>query len=130
MNYASAYNDPAKAYRRNSILNASPEKLVVMLYEGALQHLERARIDLSTKGKERSALVGESLGKAMAIIGELRASLDYENGDQIATELDRLYEFVLDRIYQANVERKSEHIDAVVEVMKTLKEAWDALVPA
>ena len=84
MSYAPPANDPAKVYRKNLILNATPEKLVVMMYEGALQALERAKIEIQTPGRERSSVVGEQLGKAMAIIGELRASLDLEKGEDVA----------------------------------------------
>ena len=127
---STTYGNAADAYKRNAILTASPEKLVVMLYDGAIQHLERARIDLATPGKTHSPSVGIHLGKAMAIIGELRTTLDHEKGGEVAGNLDRLYDFCLDRIYETNVERRPEPIDGTLGVMKTLKEAWDAIVPA
>jgi flagellar protein FliS len=130
MSYAPTAGDPAKVYRRNLILNATPEKLVVLMYEGALQALERAKIDLQTPGRERSNVVGEQLGKAMAIVGELRASLDMEKGGDISPQLDSLYEFCLDRIYMANVDRKAQSVDAALGVLRTLKEGWDGIVPA
>ncbi|MFQ5507225.1 MAG: flagellar export chaperone FliS [Planctomycetota bacterium] len=126
MSYAKA----AVEYRRNTILNASPEKLILLMYEGALQHLERARILLQQPGTELTGRIGENLGKAMAIIGELRTALDPERGAEIAANLDRLYEFCLDRIYKANLDRRAETMDAIIEVMKTLKEGWDGIIPA
>lgn len=125
MSYAKA----AVEYRRNTILNASPEKLIILMYEGALQHLERARILLGQPGTELTGRIGENLSKAMAIIGELRTALDHERGAEIAANLDMLYEFCLDRIYKANLDRRAETMDAIIEVMKTLKEGWDAVLP-
>jgi flagellar protein FliS len=125
-----SYANVATNYRRNAILNASPEKLIILLYEGALQNLERAKRELETPGQSHSPAVGENLGKAMAIIGELRASLDFEKGEDVAKRLDGLYEFCIDQIYKANVERKSPALKPTIQVMKTLKEAWDEIVPA
>ncbi len=125
-----SYTNVATNYRRNAILNASPEKLILLLYDGAIQNLERARIELDTPGQTHSPAVGENLGKAMAIIGELRASLDFEKGLEVAKSLDGLYEFCIDQIYQTNVERRSQVLKPTIQIMKTLKEAWDEIVPA
>nr|HMQ23841.1 flagellar protein FliS [Planctomycetota bacterium] len=72
------YANAAETYRRNQILSASPEKLIVLLYDGALQQLGRAKNALHSGGKSQSAEIGIALGKAMAIVGELRGSLDIE----------------------------------------------------
>jgi len=124
------YGSAAQAYKRNEILNASPEKLILLLYDGAIRNLEQARAGLATPGQERSARVGEALGKAISILGELRAALDHEVGGQVAGDLDRLYEFCMDRIFTTNVQRQAEAIDAALRVLKTLKEGWDAIIPA
>ncbi len=129
MHYAPPRNDPTKAYRRNTILTASPGKLIVLLYEGAIRHMERARIEIETPGRERTSAAGMALSKSMAIVGELRSCLDQDKGMDSSQELDQLYEFILDRVYQTNIERKPGIIDPAITVMKTLKEGWDAVVP-
>ena len=126
----SPHGNAAQAYKRNEILNASPGKLILLLYDGAIQSLERARIELLSPGQEKSAKVGESLGKAMSIIGELRASLDHDVSEEIAGNLDRLYDFCLEEIYTTNVQRSAQEIKGAIRVMKTLKEGWDAVIPA
>lgn len=123
------YGNPADTYRRNQILGASPEKLVVLLYNGAIQHLARAKAALDSQANKHSPQIGISLGKAMAILGELRSSLDMERGGEIAGNLDRLYDYCLDQIYTTNVERQSAPVEAPIRVLKTLKEGWDAIVP-
>jgi flagellar protein FliS len=119
----------AAAYRRNAILTASPEKLVKLLYDGAIRHLERSRVALSDPARTHSAEVGESLGKAIGIIGELRTALDHEVGGQIAHDLERLYLFGIDQLSTANLERRPQPVENTLRVMRTLKEGWDAVIP-
>ena len=122
------FQQAAWNYKKNAILTASPEKLVVLLYEGAIQNLEKAGKALRSGGEVHSPEVGEALGKALAIIGELRASLDMEKGGEIALDLDRLYDFASDRILTANIERKPEPVEHTLTVLRTLKEGWDGIL--
>ena len=123
------YAQAAATYQRNAILTASPEKLVKLLYDGAIKNLEKSRIGLADPKTARSPEVGQSLGKAMGILGELRASLDHAAGGQIAKDLDRLYEFGLDQLSQANLTRTANGVVNTLQVMRTLKEGWDGIIP-
>jgi flagellar protein FliS len=123
------YAQAAATYQRNAVLNASPEKIVKLLYEGAVRHLERSRTGLEDPRGRYSPEVGIALGKAMAILGELRASLDRAAGGEIAASLDGLYEFSIDRISQANLRRTPEPVNHALNVVRTLKEGWDAVIP-
>ncbi len=125
MSYAKA----AQAYQRNSVMTASPEKIVQMLYDAAIRHLEQSRAALGNPATTHSAQVGISLGKALSIIGELRSALDHDQGGDIATNLDSLYEFAIDQLTQANLSRSADHVEPTLRVMKTLKEGWDAIIP-
>ena len=125
MSYATA----ATQYRRNAVLTASPEKLVKMLYDGAIRHMERSRLELSDGNTARSAAAGEAIGKAFAIVSELRSSLDMEKGGEIARGLGHLYDFTLDQMSQANLARDPAPIEHGLRVMRTLKEGWDAIIP-
>lgn len=125
MSYATA----AATYRRNAILTASPEKIVQMLYEGAIRHLERAHTGLRDATTTHSAQVGEALSKAIGIVGELRSSLDEEAGGELAVNLSRLYEFSIDQISQANISRKPEPVENTLQVLRMLKEGWDGIIP-
>jgi flagellar protein FliS len=123
------YAQAAATYQRNAILTASPEKLVKLLYDGAIKNLEKSRIGLSDPKTARSPEVGNALGKAMGILGELRASLDHAAGGQVAKDLDRLYEFGLDQLSQANLTRTANGVANTLQVMRTLKEGWDGIIP-
>lgn len=124
-----SYADAAAAYRRNSILTASPEKIVKLLYDGAIQNLERSRIGLSDPKTSHSAGVGVALGKALSIIGELRSALDHDVGGEIAQNLELLYEFSTHQISEANITRTVEPVDNTLQVLRTLKEGWDGIIP-
>ena len=119
----------AAAYRRNSVLTASPEKLVKMLYDGAIRNLEMSRQALSDPARTHSAEVGECLGKALSIIGELKTALDHERGGELSANLDNLYEYSMDQVTEANISRSPGPIENSLQVMRTLKEGWDAVIP-
>jgi flagellar protein FliS len=123
-----SYAQAAATYQRNAVLTASPEKLVKLLYDGAIKHLEKSRVGLADQKTARSQEVGQSLSRAMGILGELRASLDHAAGGQIARDLDRLYEFGLDQLSQANLTRTPTGVNNALQVMRTLKEGWDGII--
>ena len=77
-------NPTAATYQRNAVLTASPEKLVKLLYDGAIKNLEKSRVGLADQNTARSPEVGQALSRAMGILGELRASLDMAVGGKIA----------------------------------------------
>ncbi|MCA8976730.1 MAG: flagellar export chaperone FliS [Planctomycetes bacterium] len=124
-----SYAQAAATYQRNAVLTASPEKLVKMMYDGAIKHLERSRLGLENPATARSADVGEHMSRSIGIIGELRASLDHSAGGDIARDLDRLYEYALDQLSQANISRTPEGVTNTLQVMRTLKEGWDGIIP-
>ena len=124
-----SYSTAAATYRRNSILTASPEKLVLLLYEGAIRHMERIRIGLADPAQKHSEQVGLSFSKSIGIIAELRTSLDPEKGKEVAQNLDALYGFCLDQLSEANGCREPEPVEHALSVMRTLKEGWDAIIP-
>jgi len=125
-----SYAQAAATYQRNAILTASPEKLVKMMYEAAIKHLEKCRTGLADPATSHSAEVGESFSKAIGIVGELRASLDQPAGGEVARDLDRLYEFCLDQITGANSSRTAEGVEHALEILRTLQEGWNAIIPA
>lgn len=125
-----SYAQAAATYQRNAILTASPEKLVKLLYDGAIRNLEKCRVGMTDARTSHSADVGNAISRAIGIIGELRASLDHTAGGTISQELDRLYEYGLDQLSQANVSRKPDGVNNTLRVLRTLKEGWDAIIPS
>ncbi|MBM3974349.1 MAG: flagellar export chaperone FliS [Planctomycetes bacterium] len=122
------YAHAAATYQRNAILTASPEKLIKLLYDGAIKNLEKSKTGLADPKTARSPEVGQTLSRAMGILGELRASLDHAAGSDIARKLDNLYEFSLDQLSQSNLTRNPTGVNNTLEVLRTLKEGWDGII--
>jgi len=114
------------AYRSTSVhssLEASdPHRLVVMMMDGALERIATAR-GLMSHGHS-SAEKAQLLHRAVAIIDELRNSLNFKAGGEVAGNLDALYEYMCQRIMQANASNKPEWLDEVGRLMGEIRSAW------
>ena len=116
------YTDPRvahAAYRHGQVASAGPVRIIILLYEGALQSCRQA-----AERFEDPRQRGESLGRAHRIVTELMASLDYDKGGEIATNLDGLYGFVLDAITHANVDEEECVLGPAIQVLETLVSGW------
>lgn len=121
---ANAY---AKVGIETGVIAASPHKLIVMLYEGAIVALSNAAQHLKNGDL---AAKGHSISKAIAIIENgLRASLDKKAGGEIAVSLDALYEYMNSRLLQANLKNELEGLHEVQGLLRDLKSAWEAISP-
>lgn len=108
-------------YRKTQIDTASPEDLVLMLYDGALRFLGHA---LDAFGRDDHEQVNNNLVRVQAIIGELLATLDHDRGGEIAKNLARLYLFFLDRLADANVRKDPAPAQAVKPLLEDLRNTW------
>ena len=108
-------------YREMEIKTATPEMVIVKLYEGALRFLRQAR-DCQESGQVAGRAT--ALAKALAIVNELQQSLNLEQGGEIAKNLDSLYFYVTDRLLEANVRGTVQPLDEASSVLTTLNEAW------
>ena len=108
-------------------MTASREKIVAMLLDGGLRQMGRAREGIRIGD---AAAVGTAIGKAFAIVSELRSALDSEHGGEIAANLDRLYAFVLQRLVSANAARQDEPLAEASNVLSVIKEGWDGVLKA
>lgn len=109
------------AYQRAAVLTASQGQLIVMLYDGAFRFLSQASAAMSERKFE---LAHNKLRRAEMIIGHLQASLDYENGGEIAPGLYRIYAFCTRHLNQARINADRNQIDEVRTLLKTLRDAW------
>jgi len=104
------------------IAAASPHKLIVMLFDGAMAAVTSALTHMQTKN---IAAKGQAISKAILIIDSgLRASLDKKVGGQIATSLDSLYEYMSNRLLVANLNNQPEILEEVHRLLADLKGAW------
>ena len=110
-----------QAYREASVMTASPEQLVVMLYDGAGRFLRQAEGAMNGGGTWLQA--SQKLSRAEAIIDELLATLDMDAGE-IAERLQAIYVFCKTRLIEARLERDSVRIDQVARLLGELRDAW------
>jgi flagellar protein FliS len=107
------------------VLAASPNKLTIMLYEGAITACRSAIAHMKNKDIQHK---GEMLSKAILIIESgLRLSLDKKVGGEIAQSLDSLYAYMSHRLTVANIRNQPEMVDEVIKLLVELKSAWEAI---
>ena len=109
-----------QAYRESSVLTATPEQLVVMLYDGAGRFLRQAEAAYGEGALEHAH---DRLGRGEAIIDELLATLDMDQG-QVAERLQAIYVYCKRCLREARKERDAGKIRLVVRLMGELREAW------
>lgn len=117
----SSYSD----YGYNSEIEyADPHRLIQMLFEGALKRIAYAKGAMQRKS---IAEKGKFISQTIEIIGGLRASLDVEDGGDIAANLESLYEYISRRLVTANLKNSEEMLDEVSGLLLDVKVAWDAI---
>src|SRR5258708_24918074 len=110
-----------QAYAESSVLAASPERLVVMLYDGAIRFLRQAAYAMREGTPEQAS---DRLARANAILTELNVALDVERGGEVATRLRMIYLFCKRHTADANLKRDPARVDAVVKLLSELRESW------
>lgn len=126
MNAYSAAQRYANVKVQSSVEDASPHRLIQMLFEGVLERIAQAKGAMLQKQVARK---GELIGKAVAIVGGLQGSLSDSEGGHLAANLESLYDYVIRRLIQANHENKPEYLDECGRLLSEIKQAWDAIGP-
>jgi flagellar secretion chaperone FliS len=107
------------------VVAASPNQLIIMLYDGAISACRNAITHMQNKDIEHK---GEMVSKAVLIIESgLRLSLDSKSGGEIAASLDALYLYMTKRLTLANIKNDPALIDEVIKLLQDLKAAWVAI---
>lgn len=105
------YNKYIKQYQANNINTATPEKLMIMLFDGAIQFLQKAKTAIEEKNlQERST----NIEGARKIVRELMRTIDLENGNDVSKSLFRLYNRLAMKLIKANVTKNIVLIDEVM----------------
>ena len=115
---ANPYSKYIKQYQTSNITTATPEKLMILLFDGAIQFLMKAKAAISENNyKERS----ENIDGARKIIRELMRTIDLENGNDVSKQLFKLYNRMAMNLIKANVQRNSDKIDQVIEDLTNIR---------
>lgn len=114
-------SNPYAQYQSNQVSMASPEKLLLMAYDGAIRF---ARVGLE---KMREGVLDEKssgLGRAQSIIAELLAGLNPEHDPELVSNLARLYEYMFNRLSVANLNDDERAAAEVIGMLVELRESW------
>ncbi|MCS5552388.1 MAG: flagellar export chaperone FliS [SAR324 cluster bacterium] len=117
----STYSNYQNAYKKASVNTLDQNKLIIMLYDGAIKNANFA-VEYMKSGEIEK--VHDSLIKTKNIVTELLATLNMENGGEIAKNLKSLYSYMFSLLIEANMEKKSEPVLNVIDLLKELRGAW------
>jgi len=113
------------AYRHIATQTASPGQLVLMLFNGAINFLERARGGFATDDPlEFNQTIHLNVTRAQAILHELNSSLNMTQGGELSVTLRRLYEYFDARLDESNRRKQPHGIEEVLHRLTVLRDAW------
>jgi flagellar protein FliS len=118
-------SNPYSQYQKTQVTTASREKILLMLYEGAIRFTKQAHAALTQK---KIAEKGKYISKATAILSELMATLDFKAGGQLAVDLENLYVFMIDKLIEGNIKNDAECLKQVEKLLLTLYDAWKDVI--
>ncbi|MCF7802886.1 MAG: flagellar export chaperone FliS [Candidatus Marinimicrobia bacterium] len=119
------YRQYASHYKRQEIQTASPGKIIVLLYDGAIKNLNAAEAAYEAKDYERKS---SAITKTQDIIVELMNALNFEQGGEIAERLQSLYTYVMRRLLDADIKKDLKAIDETRNILSELRESFAAIV--
>ena len=109
--------NPYNKYKQTSVLSASREQILLMLYEGAMKFTKLA---IQAIENHQIAERGKNIIRAFDIILELQATLDHKVGGELAGQLEQLYVFMMDQYTKANIKGDAEPLRANLKVLENL----------
>lgn len=124
MSYNEAYGDYHAVNLDAQTARATPVELVLLLTDGLLDELARARAHIAARRYEQKAA---SIDKCVEILNGLSSSLDFEQGGETVANLARIYEFCTLRLHGAGIKLDPSMIDDVVKVLTTIRQGWQGV---
>ena len=112
-------------YQTVQVTTTDRGRLLLMMYEGAIKFLRQAKAGVEAKDIAKFC---RFLCKAQAIIAELMNTLDFEKGGKIARDLDRLYDFMLFYLTEANLHQDGERIAKVINLLDIIYSAYKEII--
>ncbi|HEX7675405.1 MAG TPA: flagellar export chaperone FliS [Bdellovibrio sp.] len=108
-------------YKQTSVQSASREKILLMLYEGAIKFTKLA---IKAIEEKKIADRGMNIGRAFDIVMELNNTLDHKVGGDIASQLEQLYMFMMEQYTKANISGDAAPLQANLKLLNTLYDGW------
>ena len=117
----STYGNYQNAYKKASVNTLDQTKLIIMLYDGAIKNASFAVEHMKSGQIEK---VHDCLIKTKNIVTELMATLNMDRGGDIANNLQSLYSYMFSQLIEANMNKKTEPVVVVIDLLKELRAAW------
>ena len=117
----SNYGNYQNAYKKASVNTLDQTKLIIMLYDGAIKNASFAVEHMKSGQIEK---VHDCLIKTKNIVTELMATLNMDRGGDIANNLQSLYSYMFSQLIEANMNKKTEPVIVVIDLLKELRAAW------
>lgn len=114
------------ASAHGNVAAADPHRLVLMLMDGVMERLAKARGSIERGEIARKA---QLLHSCVTLVGELRASLNLAQGGELARNLGELYDYMARQLVRANIDNKIECVKEVASLMTEVRGAWTAIAP-
>ena len=114
-------NNAYNAYKTNSVNYASKEQLLLMIVDGAAKFSKIAKQGMEEKDIKKAH---ENIIKTQNIFYELMATLDVEKGGEWAENLMRVYDFIVQRLLQANLKKDAKIMDEIIPVIEDIRDTW------
>jgi flagellar protein FliS len=118
-------SNPYMKYKQTSVQSASKEKILLMLYEGAIRFTKQA---IKAAEEKKIADRGIMIGRVYDIIMELNNTLDHKVGGEISKNLEQLYLFIMEKLTRANITGDPEHLRVCLKIIENLHEGWKGAV--
>lgn len=118
-------NPYVKQYQKNQIETATPEQVLILLYDGAILYLNKAKVALEQKNGEQW---NKNLLGCEKIILEFMDTLDMESGGELAKNLYRLYEYFYNTLVNANLNKNIQQVEEISKHLKGLRETWQKAI--
>ena len=100
---------------------ADPHGLITMLFDGAIERIVAAK---GAMQRNEVAVKGMLISKAITVISGLRAHLDMEKGGELSKNLSELYQYMEEKLFEANFENNEETLNEIVQLIQTLRDGW------
>lgn len=113
------YNKAVMQYQRNAVQTASPAKLTLMLYDGAVKFANMALEALDEGNIEKAH---NNIVKVQNIIVEFRSTLDMKY--PVAKDFDVVYDYIYRRLVEANMKKDKEILEEALRHIKTMRDTW------
>jgi flagellar protein FliS len=121
--YAQGIKEYQSVGTQTSIVDADPHRLVQLLFEGAAARIASAKGHIERKEYDKKS---NQINSAINIVGGLQESLNFDAGE-LAQNLEKLYDYMIRRLFEANVRNSIEMLDEVSGLLMQIKSAWDEI---